>query len=52
MKIIVSLFFVKTTLFFVKIMLSTAKVRTRPRGSKTFFMLNSTEHEIDPAHKC
>ena len=22
----------------------------RPRGYKTFFMLNSTEHEIFPAH--
>ena len=25
---------------------------TLPRGYKTFFMLNSTEHEIFPAHKC
>ena len=25
---------------------------TWPRGYKTFFMLNSTEHEIFPAHKC
>ena len=24
----------------------------RPRGYKTVFMLNSTEHEIYPAHKC
>ena len=24
----------------------------RPRGYKTFFMHNSTEHEIFPAHKC
>ena len=24
---------------------------TRPRGYKTFFMLNSTEHEISTAHK-
>ena len=24
---------------------------TRPRGYKTFFMLNSSEHEIFPAHK-
>ena len=24
----------------------------RSRGYKTFFMLNSTEHEIFPAHKC
>ena len=23
-----------------------------PRGYKTFSMLNSTEHEIFPAHKC
>ena len=23
-----------------------------PRGYKTFFMLNSIEHEIFPAHKC
>ena len=23
----------------------------RPRGYKTFFMLNSTEHEIFPAYK-
>ena len=23
-----------------------------PRGYKTFFMLNSVEHEIFPAHKC
>ena len=25
--------------------------RTRPRGFKTFFMLNSIEHEISTAHK-
>ena len=25
---------------------------TRARGYKTFSMLNSTEHEIFPAHKC
>ena len=25
---------------------------TWPRGFKTVFMLNSTEHEIYPAHKC
>ena len=24
----------------------------RPRGYKTFFMLNSIEHEIFSAHKC
>ena len=23
-----------------------------PQGFKTFFMLNSAEHEIYPAHKC
>ena len=27
-------------------------LETRPRGYKTFFMLNSTEHEFFPAHKC
>ena len=27
-------------------------IATRPRGYKTFFMLNSAEHEIVPAHKC
>ena len=26
--------------------------RARARGYKTFFMLNSIEHEIFPAHKC
>ena len=26
--------------------------RPWPRGYKTFFMLNSVEHEICPAHKC
>ena len=26
--------------------------RTRPRGHKTFPMLNSAEHESYPAHKC
>ena len=25
---------------------------TRPRAYNTFFMFNSTEHEIFPAHKC
>ena len=24
----------------------------RPRGYKLFFMLNLTEHEIYPAHRC
>ena len=28
-----------------------SKEATRPRGYKTFFMLNSTEHEISTAHK-
>ena len=26
--------------------------KIRPRDYKTFFVLNSTEHEIFPAHKC
>ena len=26
--------------------------QTWPRGYKTFFMLNSAEHEIFPAYKC
>ena len=26
--------------------------KTKPRGYKTFFMLNSTEHEVLPAYKC
>ena len=26
--------------------------KTWPRGYKTFFMLNSAEHKIYPAHKC
>ena len=25
---------------------------TRPRGDKTFFMLNSAEHELFSAYKC
>ena len=28
------------------------KLKTRLRGYKTFFMLNSIEHEIFPVHKC
>ena len=28
------------------------KYETRPQGYKTFFMLNSAEHEIYPANKC
>ena len=27
-------------------------IEARPRGYKTFSMLNSIEHEIFPAHKC
>ena len=27
-------------------------LRDRARGYKTFFMLNSIEHEIFPAHRC
>ena len=26
--------------------------KLRPRGYKTFFILNSAEHKIYPAHKC
>ena len=26
--------------------------QARPRGYKTFFILNSAEHDIYPAHKC
>ena len=29
-----------------------AGTKIRARGYKTFFMLNSIEHEIFPAHKC
>ena len=29
-----------------------ADIEIRPRGYKTFSMLNSAEHEICPAHKC
>ena len=25
---------------------------TIPQGYKTFFILNSAEHQINPAHKC
>ena len=44
-------------LYFLSVMApnenSTAlKIQTGPRGYKTFFMLNSTEHENFPAHKC
>ena len=28
------------------------RLEIRPRGYKTFFILNSTEHEFCPAHKC
>ena len=27
-------------------------LETRPQGYKTFYMLNSAEHEFHPAHKC
>ena len=27
-------------------------LKTKPQGYKTFFVLNSTEHKIYPAHKC
>ena len=30
----------------------TSLYNTWPRGYKTFFVHNSTEHEIYPAHKC
>ena len=30
---------------------SMTKIKTRPRGYNTFFMLNSTEQEILTAHK-
>ena len=30
----------------------TVWIQIRPRGYKTFFILNSAEHEIYPAHKC
>ena len=32
-------------------MLSYKQKQTWPRGYKTFFVLNSTEHEISTAHK-
>ena len=34
------------------IMSLTSQDLIRPRGYKTFSMLNSVEHEIFPAHKC
>ena len=41
----------KTTTYKKKVNLIHHDSRTRPRGYKTFFMLNST-HEIYYAHKC
>ena len=35
-----------------KLSLNYIQNQTLPRGCKTFFMLNSTEHEIFPARKC
>ena len=35
-----------------KIMKGCVPMEVWPQGYKTFFMLNSTEHEIFPAHKC
>ena len=32
--------------------LSLFSINVWPRGNRTFFMLNSTVHEIFPAHKC
>ena len=34
------------------ILLINVKMPLQARGYKTFFMLNSAEHEIYPAHKC
>ena len=31
---------------------SVSQKRTLPQGYKTFFILNSDEHENYPAHKC
>ena len=39
-------------LIFKRILVFHERTKTRARGSKTFFMLNSTEHEIFHAHKC
>ena len=36
----------------IPIHLTSLEYKTRARGYKTFFMLNSIEHEIFPAHKC
>ena len=35
-----------------KIQFKLKKKKKQARGYKTFFMLNSAEHEIYPAHKC
>ena len=36
----------------MQVVLTLFRWDTRPRGYKTFFMLNSDEHEILNAHKC
>ena len=35
----------------IRVKLKGTHCNTRPQGYKTFFMLNSTEHEISTAHK-
>ena len=45
-------FFSSFSRFRTKILRSVRLFVTRPRVYKTFSMLNSTEHEIFPAHKC
>ena len=42
-------FVAKKVLFYC---MRTTKLETLPRGYKTFFTLNSAEHEIDHTHKC
>ena len=37
---------------FKKNQVNITMLRLWPQGYKTFFMLNSAEHEIDPAHRC
>ena len=38
--------------FFQEYHQNVKQFRSWPRGYKTFFMLNSAEHEIYPDHKC
>ena len=38
--------------FALTLVVSTPVLRSWPLGCKTFFMLNSAEHEIYPAQKC